>query len=982
MVEKTKPFTAEKQQSFAKRPGILKKTGTALESVPEFAESQLERTDSSLDVVENEGASTPNEDQQKFKKLCDGVQNCLALFQASLCELLAIKDELLKHALPPSLLVKIVLVTGKLFRSSSDLSVPITELVRMVKLYSTPWETKSASLKKLHDDYENKQRQLNVALQKLVLVGIQSERLAQERKVLNWEKLFSKMMTSKAHGYRWKFLIESFKEKVKTGEVYVAGSSTDEEAEQEKQKNERELEYFRRRNMNRDTAAKKIIRESLGGASGDILPTSTAGNHLDQDENQDPFSDEDQGIDAELSTIQHRSPTPEQHGKPSSTPEKGTARFQVDDKTDFQEVQRPRIKFMGASSDEDSEEDQILQGKGHSSVKFADKPTKRKPKVVFADQPYGVRPMAASAKVFHYKDEDELEESEEEAAQKPITPLPAVVKVDKECWTHEPEYDKYLHLRIYKPVCKKAPTPFCSVAFHGQFLKTEVFEEEEEVLAVEETEKISPAPGTKTSETKKEKQTDKQRAAGKRNGMNASNKAIAGKSASRGTNNRGLSPAPQPRPMSTNVGEDKKPGVFKELMFKLPDDSGLKLGERPADLAQEPLRFAVHPAVDRPVIAMATISYGDLKILDKVNQDLSSANDSLPVQQFALASVVSHRDMPFNAKCGQISLCCFLSKVERLAKDTKSTETIPFDDLVDATIEARRQEEIDLQPKEEIQETPEPMYTEGDVRALKEQHAEELLLLQEEYQKRLNELAQGVAWYPSELETPHDVVDAATSPMTVRSLSLMRSPTPEQGKTPKPPKEARPSPPRKPRARIPNLPEWGKDLPDDFLLRLHLFNETSSKYRQELGEKTRKVVQERYELQMAVQNRLARSDDCDALGDTDVCLPAVFMPTRSGHVYSPKAHSYFHPPGSSEGRLTQPPSIFRLPSVTPESQVSVLNLFEISKRYRPAERTWLTEDETRPHTIANPENSIITSPPPPSCEVWSPPPFHGRASTR
>ncbi|KAK2548807.1 hypothetical protein P5673_030952 [Acropora cervicornis] len=86
MVEKTKPFTAEKQQSFAKRPGILKKTGTALESVPEFAESQLERTNSSLDVVENEGASTPNEDQQKFKKLCDGVQNCLALFQASLCE--------------------------------------------------------------------------------------------------------------------------------------------------------------------------------------------------------------------------------------------------------------------------------------------------------------------------------------------------------------------------------------------------------------------------------------------------------------------------------------------------------------------------------------------------------------------------------------------------------------------------------------------------------------------------------------------------------------------------------------------------------------------------------------------------------------------------------------------------------------------------------------------------------------------------------
>ena len=27
------------------------------------------------------------------------------------------------------------------------------------------------------------------------------------------------------------------------------------------------------------------------------------------------------------------------------------------------------------------------------------------------------------------------------------------------------------------------------------------------------------------------------------------------------------------------------------------------------------------------------------------------------------------------------------------------------------------------------------------------------------HRKRLNDLAQGVAWYPSELETPHDVVD-------------------------------------------------------------------------------------------------------------------------------------------------------------------------------------------------------------------------------
>lgn len=55
------------------------------------------------------------------------------------------------HQLFSLLLIDLFLVC---LCSSSDLSVPITELVRMVKLYSTPWETKSAALKKLHEDYE------------------------------------------------------------------------------------------------------------------------------------------------------------------------------------------------------------------------------------------------------------------------------------------------------------------------------------------------------------------------------------------------------------------------------------------------------------------------------------------------------------------------------------------------------------------------------------------------------------------------------------------------------------------------------------------------------------------------------------------------------------------------------------------------------------------------------------------------------------
>ena len=44
---------------------------------------------------------------------------------------------------------------------------------------------------------------------------------------------------------------------------------------------------------------------------------------------------------------------------------------------------KPRIKFFGASDDEDSEEE--LPDDNRSAVKFADKPLKSKPKAMFAD---------------------------------------------------------------------------------------------------------------------------------------------------------------------------------------------------------------------------------------------------------------------------------------------------------------------------------------------------------------------------------------------------------------------------------------------------------------------------------------------------------------------------------------------------------------------------------------------------------------------
>ena len=47
----------------------------------------------------------------------------------------------------------------------------------------------------------------------------------------------------------------------------------------------------------------------------------------------------------------------------------------------------------------------------------------------------------------------------------------------------------------------------------------------------------------------------------------------------------------------------------------------------------------------------------------------------------------------------------------------------------------------------------------------------------------------------------------------------------------------------------------------------------------------------------------------------DICLPAVFMPSKVGHVYHPSASNYFHPTGISDGggRIGQPPTLLDLP---------------------------------------------------------------------
>lgn len=73
----------------------------------------LDDEDSSFD---EQDPGTTADDSSKFDVLSDGVLNTLALVHESLKDFLNVKDTLLQHFLPPSVLLALSLTSSKLFR--------------------------------------------------------------------------------------------------------------------------------------------------------------------------------------------------------------------------------------------------------------------------------------------------------------------------------------------------------------------------------------------------------------------------------------------------------------------------------------------------------------------------------------------------------------------------------------------------------------------------------------------------------------------------------------------------------------------------------------------------------------------------------------------------------------------------------------------------------------------------------------------------
>ncbi|KAL4232688.1 hypothetical protein ACF0H5_007376 [Mactra antiquata] len=905
--------------------------GRNLEALAEEDDEEAEEehrrdsdSDSSTSDDDGPDEGTKRGEPNKFDILCDGVNNAMALVHTAMEELLEMKDEMLKHQLPPTLLIKLATNTGKVFRSISDLNMPVNELVRLVRVYSTPWEEKSAALKKLHEDYEAKQRQLNIAIKRLQLVDAHSKRIAREKRVMNWEKLFAKVMSNKGHGRRWKFLIETIKQKAKLGLEHVQEFTRqlDESDDDDDDDDMPKIQFKHGGESPVSTSDKASTRK---GASS-IKTISEEGTEQDE---------EDGGGKEEAESVA------------GSEGEKPVV---------------PSIKIEGAGEeDEDEEED----------AEEEDEEETTEPEQSI-DSPKKVR-FAEEKKEYVVKKETK----------------------DAESWTQEPEYDRFMFVRVYNPVGMDKTDLKCSITFGKQFFKTDKLDDASQ-------------PNTDTADVK--------------------------------------------------PSEIKK-RHFEERMFTLPDQIPEGIwSKNPPPAPPSNFQISVHSGPTEAMVAMATIEMADLKELNlkEVTMETPHGDDNVPTtpeptDNDDLDSLSSDMDIPLpddekkqaekntynedlkdvdpmmyplysldgsstvHKPCGNLPLIIFWGRKVRphtfnrqsgthgltdlvfeltgidlettskadlhKEKYDRSTSVINFDpDVQDRAISAIRftpeveppnppaspeqesiEEEIQTDVKEEM--IPKMQYDKA-----VEKHSKDMLFLQEEYEKRMQSLVENLQQMEQNQKIHQQQIMKQQQQLQDQQklLTQRRGTSPGSGLSPQttfappatPAKKSEtsdlarqvhraPVPPPKPRTKgqkkrqPPQQKSWD-GVPDEFLDRLQYFEDESYRHKIELIEKTRREIQDDIEKKLAGQHKLSHRDQEMYEALNDVSLPALFMPFQRGSVFNPRAHQYFHPTGSTELRLTQPPSVFQLPPLHRNSS-SILNLFELSKNFNSQKQGWLMD---------------------------------------
>ena len=65
-----------------------------------------------------------------------------------------------------------------------DLHTPLLEMLRLVRLYAPQWDRKSVALDQLHSEYDKNKRHLDVALKRISVIGVESDRTRKDKSAI------------------------------------------------------------------------------------------------------------------------------------------------------------------------------------------------------------------------------------------------------------------------------------------------------------------------------------------------------------------------------------------------------------------------------------------------------------------------------------------------------------------------------------------------------------------------------------------------------------------------------------------------------------------------------------------------------------------------------------------------------------------------------------------------------------------------------
>lgn len=775
--------------------------------------------------------------ENKFEDLCSSVTCQQVIWNTCISNIFNLKNELLKHPLPPSLMLKLAITHSELLRSQADLIAPVQELVRLVSVYKQSLEDKSIALKRIDEENERRKVELDIAVRKLEQSYNYEKQWRNDHTLNNWERLFCKAALNRTHGRRWKFVISKVKQRASLG-----------------------LSVF---NPMIDTMSDD--EDITGGIVG---PRFTYGSTT----NSSVVLTKQSGATSHYTSISGQSTV----NKQSSAAQSTTAQSSAVQSS----LLSSSLKLDTSGETDDEEED--TQDTEPINTKDIKSPTVLR---------------SSSKKKISTKD----------------------VSIS----TEDVEYDKILKIFVYNPIGFKLPFKEISCKFNL-------------LDHTQDSDILDPSADARYCELSFLFEGDDYRNLGYKRGTNLG--ALLQDEIS------------EQLEVTVHSGIERKVFAISTIPIEDISDSQPELRDEinEDDIAPKPFPiFALEGDVTAPCGYLPIFCVWQLKVRQK---NISVGTETDPEKTDDIIDEESDENMEENSmdyhevasdppRASTVS-----PALSRKSVSVKIPTPKPTSEPTTPEPQSLDQERVLSQPSntETDQLVEDLMRTHAQEMAIG--HAQEIERLQYEYEMRLEEMAKSLEMMKMEQEEMR-VVDCSRTPVSMVSCfsnasrpSSKTEHTRRSGHVEMPavsmqqrPKTSYDDSKRKKR-------QFKKEdvMPQDFFERMEYFTRSSLERQKNLVMRVRDEVRCHTESTMATQHRLAKRITSAGSADSgineatqDLSLPAIFMPNKTGLIFSPKAWKYFHPPGCKEPRLSQAPSVFQLPHTR---KTPTLNLFDLNQK--------------------------------------------------